>query len=100
MVSNRGKTRRMRIAITDEETGEDVMIATGVEALVLLLSPDAEGGRAFRHVLIGDAAVGAELLFDILHDLTDKVRRGTMLDLSDAIDDRLLLDVTEGLTQH
>jgi hypothetical protein len=99
-VSNRGKTRRMRIAITDEETGEDVTIATGVETLVLLLAPDAEGGRAFRHILIGDAEVSAELLFDILRDLTDKVQRGTMLDLSDAIDDRLLLDVTEGLTQH
>jgi hypothetical protein len=99
-VSNRGKTRRMRIAITDEETGEDVTIATGVETLVLLLAPDAEGGRAFRHILIGDAGVSAELLFDVLRDLTDKVQRGTMLDLSDAIDDRLLLDVTEGLTQH
>jgi hypothetical protein len=99
-VSDRDKNRRMRILITDEETGENITIATGVETLVLLLAPDTVGGRDFRHVLIGDAGVSAELLFDVLRDLTEKVRQGTMLDLSKAIDDRMLLDVTEGLTQH
>ena len=99
-MSNQGSDRRMRIVITDEETGENITVATGVETLVLLLAPDTVGSRPFRHVLIGDAAVSAELLFDVLRDLTDKIRRGTTLDLSDAIDDRLLLDVTEGLTQH
>jgi hypothetical protein len=99
-VSNRGETRRMRIAITDEETGEEVATATGVETLVLLIAPDTPSGRNFRRILIGDAEVTAELLFDILHDVADKVRRGTMIDLSDAIDDRLLLDVTEGLVLH
>jgi hypothetical protein len=99
-VSKRAEARRMRIAITDEETGEEVAVAAGVETLVLLVAPDTLGGGDFRRILIGDAEMSAELLFDILHDVTEKVRRGTMVDLSDAIDDRLLLDMTDGLTPH
>jgi hypothetical protein len=99
-MSSRYQARRMQITITDEETGEEVALATGVETLVLLVAPDTLSGGNFRRILIGDAEVSAELLFDILRDVTDKVRRGTVMNLSDAIDDRLLLDVTEGLVLH
>jgi hypothetical protein len=99
-VRDREDPRRVRIVITDEKSGEEVAEATGVEVLVLLVAPDTRGGGSFRRILIGDAEMSAELLFDVLQDVTDKVRRGTVMDLSDAIDDRLLLDVTEGLPLH
>jgi hypothetical protein len=99
-VINEDQARRMRITITDEDTGEEVAFAAGVEALILLLAPDTAGARDSRRILIGDAEMSAELLFDLLQDVTEKVRRGTMIDLSDAIDDRLLLDMTDGLVLH
>jgi hypothetical protein len=99
-VINQDQARRMRITIVDEETGEEVAFAAGVEALILLLAPDTAGARDSRRILVGDAEMSAELLFDLLQEVTEKVRRGTMIDLSDAIDDRLLLDMTDGLVQH
>jgi hypothetical protein len=99
-VTSEGQGRRMRITIIDEETGEEVAFAAGVEALILLVAPDTAGARDSRRILIGDAETSAELLFDLLQDVTDKVRRGTMIDLSDTIDDRLLLDMTDGLVPH
>jgi hypothetical protein len=100
IVSNQDRARRMRITITDEETGEELAIAGGVETLVLLVAPDTLGTRSYRRILLGDAETSAELLFDILHDVTERVRQGTTIDLSDAIDDRLLLDMTDGLILH
>jgi hypothetical protein len=99
-VTNRDVSHRMRVAITDEETGEEVAVASGVEALVLLVAPDTRSGRRFRRILLGDAEMSADLLFDILHDVTGRIRRGTVMDLSKAIDDQMLIDVTEGLPLH
>ena len=91
--------RRLQVVISDEETGEEVASADGVETLILLVAPD--GSRAgYRRILLGDPETSVELLFDILQDVSESVERGTMLDLSEVLDDRLLLEVTDELPMH
>lgn len=92
--------RRFRIVVIDEETGEEVATATGVETLVLLASPDTLRGDDYRRILLGDAEESAQLLFDIVKAVTDRVEHGTLMNLDDLLDDRLLLEVTEGLPFH
>lgn len=92
--------RRFRIIVSDEETGEEVATATGVETLVLLASPDTLRGDDYRRILLGNAEQSAQLLFDIVKAVTDRVGRGTLMNLDDLLDDRLLLEVTEGLPLH
>ena len=92
--------RRFRIVVTDEQTGEEVATATGVETLVLLASPDTLRGDDYRHILLGDAEHSAQLLFDIVKAVTDRIGNGTLMNLDDLLDDRLLIEVTEGLPLH
>ena len=92
--------RRLQIVVSDEETGEEVAVANGVETLILLLTPDTSDEQDSRRILIGDADTSVQLLFDILNEVTERMERGTTIDLSQVIDDHLLLEVTEELPLH
>ena len=92
--------RRLQIVVSDEETGEEVAVANGVETLILLVAPDTNKDQDFRRILIGDADTSVQLLFDILNEVTERMERGTMIDLSQVIDDHLLLEVTDELPLH
>ena len=92
--------RRLQIVVSDEETGEEVAVANGVETLILLLAPDTSDEQDSRRILIGDADTSVQLLFDILNAVTERMERGTTIDLSQVIDDHLLLEVTEELPLH
>jgi hypothetical protein len=92
--------RRLQIVVSDEETGEEVAVANGVETLILLVAPDTSEGQDYRRILIGDADTSVQLLFDILNEVTERMERGTMVDLSQVLDDHLLLEVTDELPLH
>ena len=89
--------RRMRIIVSDEETGEEVATATGVESLIMLAAPGGLRGENYRHILLGDAELSVQVLFDIVRDVTERIRRGTVVDLTDVLDDGLLLEITQRL---
>jgi hypothetical protein len=92
--------RRLQIVVSDEETGEQVAVANGVETLILLVAPGANKDQDHRRILIGDADTSVQLLFDIFNEMTEKIEHGTMIDLSQVIDDHLLLEVTDELPLH
>ncbi len=89
--------RRLQIVIKDEESGEEVARADSVETMILLMAPDIMNAEGYRHILLGDAELSVEMLFDVFSNIADKIGRGTTLDLTDILDDRLLLEVTQGL---
>ena len=93
----RNQPRRLRIVVSDEETGEEVTTATGVETLILLVAPDTSEDQDYRRILMGDQETSVQLLFDILRDVTQRIGRGTIVDLSKILDDGLLLEVTDEL---
>ena len=98
-MTTRNKHRRLQVVIRDEETGEEIASAEGVETLILLVTPD--GSReGYRRILLGDPETSIQLLLDILQDVSESMERGTMLDLTEVLDDRLLLEVTEELPMH
>jgi len=92
--------RRLQIVVSDEETGEQVAVANGVETLILLVAPGTSEDQDHRRILIGDADTSVQLLFDILNEVTERMERGTMVDLSQVVDDHLLLEVTDELPLH
>lgn len=92
--------RRLRIVVSDEETGEELTTATGVETLILLVAPDTARDQEYRRILMGDTETSVQLLFDILREVTERVGQGTILDMTDVLDDELLLEVTEELPLH
>ena len=92
--------RRLQIVVSDEETGEEVAVANGVETLILLLAPDTNQEQDYRRILIGDPDTSVHLLFDILNEVTERMERGVMVDLSQVLDDHLLLEVTDELPLH
>jgi hypothetical protein len=98
-MTTRNKPRRLQVVIIDQETGEEVASAEGVETLILLVAP--EGSReGYRRILLGDPETSVQLLLDILQDVSESMERGTMLDLTEVLDDRLLMEVTEELPMH
>jgi hypothetical protein len=99
-MSEHTEGRRLRIVISDEETGEEVTSATGVETLVLLVAPDTMQKERFRRVLLGDPDLSVQLLFDILKDVVERLGQGTITDLTDGLDDTWLLELTDGLPPH
>jgi hypothetical protein len=99
-MSKHEKLRRMRIIVSDEETGEEVASANGVETLILLVAPDTRQDDAHRRILIGDLEQSFQLLFDIFRDVSGQMGRGTIMDPTDALDDTLLLEITEELPLH
>jgi hypothetical protein len=92
--------RRLRIIVSDEETGEELATATGVETMVLLVAPDTSQDRDYRPILVGDPETTVHLLFDILSEVAESAGRGTTVDLSKILDDQLLLEVTQELPSH
>ena len=99
-MTKRNEPRRLRVTVSDEETGEEIAAARGVETLVLLISPDTARDHEYRRIVLGDPETSVQLLFDILQDVSASIEHGTMLDLTEVLDDRLLLEVTEELTTH
>jgi hypothetical protein len=99
-MSESTKSRRLQIIVRDEETGEEVTRATGVQTMILLVAPDTSHDEAYRRIILGDADLGVQILFDIFQDVAEMLGRGTTLDVAEAMDDQLLLEMTEGLTAH
>jgi hypothetical protein len=99
-MNEHGRPRRLHIVVSDEDTGEEVATATGVETLVLLVAPDRQRGEEYRRILIGDPDLTVQLLFDIIKGVTERIGQGTVVDLTDVLDDQLLLDLTDGLPHH
>ena len=91
------ESRRLRIVVSDEKTGEEVAVATGVETLVLLVAPDTLRNEEFRRILVGDPELSIQLLLDIVSDVSKRIGRGTVVDLTDQLDDQLILEMTDGL---
>jgi len=94
--------RRLRIVVTDEETGERIIVTTGVETMALVVAPDASHGGEYRRVVVGDLDVIQSLLIDTLEDVlhwsgseavTDSV------DLDDLLQE-LLEEALEDLPLH
>jgi hypothetical protein len=98
-MTTRNEPRRLQVVVSDEETGEEIASAEGVETLILLVSPDSSR-EGYRRILLGDPETSVQLLFDILQDVSESMERGTMLDLTEVLDDRLLLEVTDELPMH
>lgn len=94
------KERRLQIIVSDEETGEELVSAGGVETMILLIAPDTARHETYRRILLGDAESSVEILFDIFRDMADRVGRGMTMDVTGFLDDRLLLEMTEGLPAH
>jgi hypothetical protein len=90
----------MRIVVRDEETGEEITRATGVETMILLVAPDASNDEAYRRIILGDSETSIQILFDVFQDVAERLEQGTSLDVTDVMDDELLLEMTEGLTPH
>jgi hypothetical protein len=99
-MTTRNEPRRLQVVVSDEETGEEVASAEGVETLVLLVAPDSSRDQGYRRILLGDPETSVQLLFDILQDVSESMEHGTMLDLTEVLDDRLLLEVTDELPMH
>jgi hypothetical protein len=99
-MGTRSQPRRLQIVVSDEETGEEVAVANGVETLILLVAPDTNQEQDYRRILIGDPDTSVHLLFDILNEVTERMERGIMVDLSQVLDDHLLLEVTDELPLH
>lgn len=99
-MTERRDQRRFRIVITDEESGEEVASADGVETLIVLATPDTELGEDYRRILVGDVEMSVQLIFDIVQAVTERVTGGTLMDLDELLDDRMLLDMTQELPRH
>jgi hypothetical protein len=96
-MSNYSKPRRLRIVVSDEDTGEEVASASGVETLVLLVAPDTSQNEEYRRILVGDPEMSVQLLLDIVREVTGRMGQGTIVDPSDILDDQMIMDMTEGL---
>lgn len=99
-MSNQKEPRRLQVVVNDEETGEEIALATGVETLVLLVAPDTLRKGRFRRILLGDPDLSVQLLFDILRDVVEKIGQDPVVDLTDGLDDEWLVEMTEGLPVH
>jgi hypothetical protein len=89
----------LSIVVIDEETGEQVAIATGVEALVLLVAPDTVSGESYRRVIVGDLESAQSLLLDMLQDVLELSGDGLVFDLSGLFQE-LLADAIDDLPVH
>ncbi|HDQ71698.1 MAG TPA: hypothetical protein ENN19_06330 [Chloroflexi bacterium] len=91
--------RRLRVVVIDDETGEEVTMAAGIDTMVLIVSPDTLRNRAHRRLLVGDARVIQDLLLDTLDDVMVWNGEGAMIDLSCLIED-LLAEAVEDWPVH
>ena len=94
-MSEYDEPRQLRIVVSDEETGEEVVAASGVEAILMLLAPDTLHDEPYRRILIGDISLSVELVLDILQEgVAARLGLGTLGDLTDLMDDELLVQLT------
>lgn len=90
-------SRRLRVVVSDEETGEEVTTASGVETLIVQAVPDTARDHEYRRILVGDLETSVQLLVDLLSEMTGSMGQSTIVDLNQILDDHLLLEVTEEL---
>ena len=93
----------MRVVVTDEETGERVATATGVETMALIIAPDTLRGEEYRRVVVGDVELVQTLLIDTLKDVMEWSGGGAVLDLTGLFEELLeglLEDAVEDLPVH
>lgn len=95
-MSRTDSPRRYRIAVHDEETGEEVAAATGVETMVLVVAPDLVGIESFRQITVGDPEDSLNLLVEVVKDVSEQLQ-DLALEPGDGIDDNMLLEMTDGL---
>ena len=98
-MKDEGTRHRLRIVITDEETGEHVATATGVETMVMVVAPDTLRGKKYRRIMVGDMELVQSLLLDTLENVMERSGSGAVLDLSDLLLD-LLEEAVEDLPVH
>ncbi len=99
MIRQEKTQRRLSIVVVDEETGEQVAVATGVESLVLLVAPDTKQGERYRRVIVGDLESAQSLLLDTLQDILELSGDGLVFDLSGLFQE-LLADAIDDLPVH
>jgi hypothetical protein len=98
VIQGEEKQRRLRVVVTDEDTGECVAMATGVETMALLVAPDTLRGEDYRRV-VGDTDLVQSLLLDTLDDVMEWSGNEALLDLGDLLKD-LLEEAVEDLPVH
>ena len=91
------KPRRLQIVVIDEETGEEVAAADGVETLVMFVAPDTIQNEGYRRILLGDPESSVQLLFDVVRDVSERMDEGLSADSDDVLDDQLLMELTDGM---
>lgn len=99
IIPDENERRRLRIVVIDEDTGERVAMATGVETMALVVAPDTLRGAEYRRVVIGDTDLVQSFLLDTLEDVMEWSGSGDLLDLSDLLQD-LLEEAVNGLPVH
>jgi hypothetical protein len=77
--------RRLRIIVIDEETGERIATATGVNTMALIVAPDTLHGDTYRHLVVGDTEIVQSLLLDTLEDVMETNGSGAVFDLSELL---------------
>ena len=77
--------RRLRILVTDEDTGESVVVATGVRTMGLVVTPDSVNGEPYRCIIEGDSEVAQSLLLDALEELVESTGSGSVLNFSELL---------------
>jgi|ABPV01.1.fsa_nt_gi hypothetical protein len=94
--------RRLRVVVTDEETGERIIVTTGVETMALVVAPGASHGEEYRRVVVGDLELVRSLLLDTLEDVLQWSGGETVADWVDLDDllQELLEEALEGLPLH
>ena len=100
ILSEESPQRRLRVVVTDEETGETVATATGVETMALIVAPDTLRGEEYRRIIIGDLELVQSLLLDTLKDVVEWSGSGTVLDLSDLFQEILNRALQEALADQ
>ena len=77
--------RRLRIVVVDEDTGERIAMASGVNTMALIVAPDTLHGDTYRHLIVGDTEVVQSLLLDTLEDVMEASGSGAVFDLSELL---------------
>ena len=91
----------MRIVVFDEDTGEQVAAAVGVDTLIWLVDPDGPFGDEARRIIVGDIDQSVHLLLEILKTgMPDEIEHGSIIDLADVMDDDWLMRMTKDLPLH
>jgi len=99
IIPDENERRRLRIVVIDEDTGERVATATGVETMALVVAPDTLRGAEYRRVVIGDTGLVQSFLLDTLEDVMEWDGGGSVLDMSNLLQG-LLEEAVDSLPVH